>query len=139
MLDAPERIGARFSILLFLGFLLTPLVGFGAAVLFGILSPGQLQQLLAGGIVPAFSVSLIFLSLFQLQRLVTPLISWVLQNPEGGNAPTHLHKLSHRFSRAAITAPRSRTSCCCRQSPRRWSVCPPTCSACISSASWPRT
>ena len=32
MLDAPERTGARFSILLFLGFLITPLIGFGTAV-----------------------------------------------------------------------------------------------------------
>jgi len=99
MLDAPERVGARFSILLFLGFLLTPLGGFGTAILFGVIEPWQVQQLLAGGVVPAFSVSLIFFALFQLQRLITPLITWALQNPAGGNAPTHLHRQLHRFSR----------------------------------------
>ncbi|WP_455234601.1 EAL domain-containing protein [Thiogranum longum] len=99
MLEAPERVGARFSILLFLGFLLTPLAGFGAGVLFGLISVEQLQEVLAGGIVPVFSVSLIFVSLFQLQRLITPLITWALQNPDGGNAPSHLHRLSQRFSR----------------------------------------
>jgi len=99
MLDAPERTGARFSILLFLGFLITPVVGFGAAVLFGILHPWQLQQVLAAGIVPAFSVGLVFFSLLQVQRLITPLITWALQNPQGGNAPTHLHRLVSRYSR----------------------------------------
>ncbi|MCO6412777.1 MAG: EAL domain-containing protein [Thiogranum sp.] len=99
MLDAPERIGARFSILLFMGFLLAPLTGFGAAVLFGVLSPRELQAVLAAGVLPAFSVTLIFFSLFQLQRLITPLITWTLQHPEGGNAPTHLHRQLHRFSR----------------------------------------
>ncbi len=99
MLDAPERTGARFSILLFLGFLITPLAGFGAAVLFGILQPWQLQAVLATGVVPAFSLSLVFFSLYQLQRLITPLITWVLQNPVGGNAPTHLHRLVQRYSR----------------------------------------
>jgi len=38
MLDAPERTNARFSIFLFLGYLLTPLIGFSAAVLFGVIS-----------------------------------------------------------------------------------------------------
>jgi len=58
MLDAPERTGARFSILLFLGFLVTPVIGYGAAVLFGILPVWQLQLVLAGGVVPVFSVLL---------------------------------------------------------------------------------
>ena len=48
MLDAPERVGARFSILLFLGFLLAPLAGFGTALLFGVMEPWQIQPLLAG-------------------------------------------------------------------------------------------
>jgi diguanylate cyclase (GGDEF)-like protein/PAS domain S-box-containing protein len=99
MLDAPERTGARFSILLFLGFLMTPLVGFGAAALFGILQTWQLQRILEAGIVPVFSLTLVFFSLFQLQRLITPLTSWALQHPQGGNAPTHLHRLVHRYSR----------------------------------------
>ena len=99
MLDAPERTGARFSIFLFLGYLLTPLIGFSAAVLFGVISVWQLQQVLAAGIVPVFSVSLVFFSLFQLQRLITPLTSWAMQNPAGGNAPGHLHSLLNRFSR----------------------------------------
>ncbi len=99
MLDAPERTGARFSIFLFLGYLLAPLTGFSAAVLFGIISAGQLQQVLAVGIVPAFSISLVFFSLFQLQRLITPLTSWAMQHPEGENAPGHLHSLLNRFSR----------------------------------------
>ena len=55
MLDAPERTGARFSILLFLGFLLTPVIGYGAAVLFGILPVWQLQLVLAGGVVPVWN------------------------------------------------------------------------------------
>ncbi len=99
MLDAPERTGARFSILLFLGFLLTPVAGFGAAVLFGILQAWQVQKILAAGIVPVFSLSLVFFSLFQLQRLITPLTTWALQNPRGGNAPSHLHRLVQRYSR----------------------------------------
>ncbi len=99
MLDAPERIGARFSIVLFLGFLLAPLAGFGAAVEFGVLTHQQLQQVLATGIVPTFYVALVFISLFQIQRLITPLISWTLQNPEGTNAPSHLQRLVRRFSR----------------------------------------
>lgn len=99
MLDAPERAGARFTILLFLGFVLAPVAGFSAAVLFGILDTWQIQRALAHGVLPAFTVSLIFFSLFQLQRLVTPLTSWVLQNPQGGNAPNHLHRLIQRFSR----------------------------------------
>ena len=99
MLETPERIGARFSILLFLGFLLTPLAGFSTAVLFGAVSLWQLQQVLAGGILPAFSIFLVFFSLFQLQRLITPLTSWALQNPDGGNAPTQLHRQVQRFSR----------------------------------------
>ena len=100
MLDAPERTGARFSILLFLGFLITPVIGFAAAVLFGVLQAWQLQLILAGGIVPVFSVSLVFFSLFQLQRLITPLTTWALQNPQGGNAPNHLHRLVNRYSRS---------------------------------------
>ena len=103
MLDAPERTGARFSILLFLGFLITPVIGFAAAVLFGILQVWQLQRVLAAGIVPAFSVSLVFFSLFQLQRLITPLTAWALQNPLGGNAPNHLHRLVNRYSRSFWT------------------------------------
>ena len=99
MLDAPERIGARFSILLFLGFLLAPLVGFGAAILFGVISTWQLQQVLAAGVTPVFSIALVFLSLLQLQRLITPLTTWALQHPDGGNAPSHLHNLLQRFSR----------------------------------------
>jgi hypothetical protein len=99
MLDAPERTGARFSILLFLGFLITPVIGFGAAVLFGILQSWQVLQILGTGLVPLFSISLVFFSLIQLQRLITPLTAWALQNPEGGNAPSHLHRLVHRFSR----------------------------------------
>ena len=99
MLDAPERTGARFSILLFLGFLMTPLAGFGAAALFGILQVWQLQEILAAGIVPVFSIALVFFSLYQQQRLITPLTTWALQNPQGGNAPTHLHRLVHRYSR----------------------------------------
>jgi len=99
MLDTPERTGARFSIFLFLGYLLAPLTGFSAAVLFGVISIGQLQQVLAAGVVPAFSISLVFFSLFQLQRLITPLTTWAMQNPEGSNAPGHLHSLLNRFSR----------------------------------------
>ena len=99
MLETPERIGARFSILLFLGFMLTPLAGFSTAVLFGVIDLWQLQQVLAGGILPAFSMFLIFFSLFQLQRLITPLTTWALQNPDGGNAPTQLHRQVQRFSR----------------------------------------
>ena len=99
MLETPERISTRFSILLFLGFLLTPLAGFSAAVLFGTVSLGQLQQVLAGGVLPVFSVALVFFSLFQLQRLITPLTSWALQHPDGGNAPSQLHGQVHRFSR----------------------------------------
>ncbi|HFD80368.1 MAG TPA: bifunctional diguanylate cyclase/phosphodiesterase [Gammaproteobacteria bacterium] len=99
MLEAPERLSARFSSLLFLGFLLTPLTGFAAAVLFGILDLDQLQRLLADGRLPAFSIALVFVSLYQMQRLITPLTTWALQHPEGGNAPGHLHRLLHRFSR----------------------------------------
>jgi PAS domain-containing protein len=99
MLDAPERTGARFSIFLFLGYLLAPLTGFSAAVLFGVISIQQLQQVLAVGIVPTFSISLVFFSLFQSQRLITPLATWAMQNPGGGNAPGHLHTLLNRFSR----------------------------------------
>jgi diguanylate cyclase (GGDEF)-like protein/PAS domain S-box-containing protein len=98
MLDAPERVGARFSILLFLGFLLAPVVGYSAAVLFDILTVWQLQQILAAGVVPAFSVCLVFLSLLQMQRLVTPLTTWAIQNPQGGNAPSHLHRQFQRFN-----------------------------------------
>jgi diguanylate cyclase (GGDEF)-like protein/PAS domain S-box-containing protein len=103
MLDAPERTGARFTTLLFLGFLVTPVVGFGAAVLFGVLQVWELQRVLAAGLVPAFSVSLMFVSLFQLQRLITPLTTWALQNPLGGNAPTHLHRLLNRYGRTFWT------------------------------------
>jgi diguanylate cyclase (GGDEF)-like protein/PAS domain S-box-containing protein len=103
MLDAPERTGARFTTLLFLGFLVTPVVGFGAAVLFGILQVWELQRVLAAGLVPAFSVSLMFVSLFQLQRLITPLTTWALQNAPGSNAPTHLHRQLHRYSRTFWT------------------------------------
>ncbi|HED19406.1 MAG TPA: PAS domain S-box protein, partial [Gammaproteobacteria bacterium] len=99
MLDAPERTGARFSIYLFLGYLLAPLTGFSAAILFGVISTEQLQQVLAVGVVPVFSVSLVFFSLFQLQRLITPLTTWAMQHPAGGNAPGHLHNLLNRFSR----------------------------------------
>ena len=98
MLNAPERIGALFSILLFLGFLLTPLVGFGTATLFGVIQPWQLNQIVTAGIVPAFTICLVFFALFQVQRLITPLISWVLQNPEGGHAPAHLHRRLQKFS-----------------------------------------
>jgi diguanylate cyclase (GGDEF)-like protein/PAS domain S-box-containing protein len=98
MLDAPERVGARFSILLFLGFLLAPVAGYAAAVVFNILDVWQLQKILAAGLVPAFSVSLVFLSLLQMQRLVTPLTTWSIQNPRGGNAPSHLHRQFQRFS-----------------------------------------
>jgi hypothetical protein len=98
MLDAPERAGARFSILLFLGFLLAPVAGYAAAVVFNILDVWQLQQVLAAGLVPAFSVSLVFLSLLQMQRLVTPLTTWAIQNPQGGNAPSHLHRQFQRFN-----------------------------------------
>jgi diguanylate cyclase (GGDEF)-like protein/PAS domain S-box-containing protein len=99
MLETPERIGARFSILLFLGFVLTPVAGFSTAVLFGVISPGQLQQVLAVGVLPAFSIFLIFFSLFQTQRLITPLTTWALQNPGGGNTPAQLHRQVQRFSR----------------------------------------
>ena len=99
MLETPERIGVRFSTLLFLDFLLTPLAGFGAAALFGAVSLAQFQQVLAAGILPAFSICLVFFSLFQLQRLITPLTSWALQNPDGGNAPSQLHRKVQRFSR----------------------------------------
>ncbi len=99
MLDAPERISARFSILLFLGFLLVPVAGFGSATLFGVIDTWQLQHLLADGVVPVFAVLFIFFSLFQLQRLITPLTHWTLQHPEGGNAPSHLHRQLQRYSR----------------------------------------
>lgn len=99
MLNTPERIGARFSTLLFVGFLLTPLTGFGTAVLFNVLQPWQLQQVLAAAIVPAFSVSLLFFALFRMQKLITPMISWVIQNPQGNHAPANLHRGMRRFSR----------------------------------------
>ncbi len=98
MVEELERTGARFSLLLFLGFLLAPVVGYAAAVLFGILSIVQFQQVLAAGIVPAFSVFLVFLSLLQMQRLITPLTTWAIQHPRGGNAPGHLHGLFQRFN-----------------------------------------
>ncbi len=99
MLETPERIGARFSISLFLGFVLTPLAGFSTAVLFGVIDLWQLQQILAGRALPAFSVFLIFFSLFQMQRLITPLTTWAIQNPGAGNAPARLHRQIWRFSR----------------------------------------
>ncbi len=98
MLETPERIGARFSILLFLGFLLTPVAGFSATVLFDIVSLPQLREVLAAGVPPAFSIFLIFFSLFQIQRLITPLTTWALQHPGGGNPPTRLYRLIERFS-----------------------------------------
>ncbi len=98
MLETPERIGARFSILLFLGFLLTPVAGFSATVLFDIVSLPQLREVLAAGVPPAVSIFLIFFSLFQIQRLITPLTTWALQHPGGGNPPTRLYRLIERFS-----------------------------------------
>lgn len=99
MLEAPERVGARFSISLFMGFLLTPLFGFGTAVLFDVITAQQLQQVLAHGILPVFSVSLLFFALFQIQRFITPLMSWVMQASESDHAPAHLQRHLHHFSR----------------------------------------
>jgi len=99
MLDAPERIGARFSILLFFGFLLTPVAGFGTAVFLDILSVDQLLGVLAQGVVPGFSLVMVFWALFHFQRLVTPLVAWAIQHPQEDIAPDHLqHGLQH-FSR----------------------------------------
>ncbi|VAW79497.1 hypothetical protein MNBD_GAMMA13-928 [hydrothermal vent metagenome] len=98
MVDELERTGARFSLLLFSGFLLIPVAGYAAAILFDILSINQFQQILAAGIVPAFSVFLVFLSLLQMQRLIMPLTTWAIQHPQGGNAPSHLQRQFQRFN-----------------------------------------
>lgn len=99
MLDAPERIRTRFSILLFVGTLFIPIAGFGTALLFGVLQDWQVERLLADGLVPAFLLSLVFVSLLQMQRLITPLTEWVLHNPLATNAPSHLHRRLQAFSR----------------------------------------
>ena len=99
MLDVPERIGARFSILLFFGFLLTPVAGFGAAIGLGILSTDQLMDVLVQGLVPGFTLVMIFWALFHFQRLVTPLVAWAVEHPHDDIAPDHLQQGLGRFSR----------------------------------------
>ena len=101
MLDAPERTGARFSILLFLGFLLTPVVGFGAAVLFGILQVWQIKEILATGIVPAFSLSLVFFSLL----LVAGPITWAAMATTATPAPTWIASLMAECASITASAP----------------------------------
>ncbi len=98
MLDTAERLGQRFSITLFFGFLLTPLVGFGVARLSGVLKAHQLDSLLAQGLVPGISLILLFWALFHFQGYVTPFVQWVQRHPQGGVAPGFLHKRLSTFS-----------------------------------------
>ena len=77
MLDSPERVGTRFSIVLFLDFLLIPVAGFGFAVLFNVISINELQLLLLNGTLPLFSVLLIALARHTLLQFCLVLLAFL--------------------------------------------------------------
>ncbi|MEE9342584.1 MAG: diguanylate cyclase, partial [Gammaproteobacteria bacterium] len=100
MIDVAERIGKRFAVILFLGYLLTPIAGFTGAVYFGVISPETLLLLTNQAILPVAGIIFVFWTLIHFQRFITPFAQWISEYPKNNRtAPNHLHLKLDSFSR----------------------------------------
>jgi diguanylate cyclase (GGDEF)-like protein/PAS domain S-box-containing protein len=99
MLEQPRRVVARFTVLMVSGFALAPLVGLAGASLFGLTDPAELQRVLNHGALPLFLLAMLAWTGFHFSRYLRPLADWAVVDPQGDNAPAHLHRRLARFSR----------------------------------------
>ena len=94
-----QRVRHRFTLWIAAGFVLTPIIGLGGALLFGLLDVPTLAAAGRAGILPAMLAVLAGLSLIRFRAYLQPLLQWLAGHPDGGSAPTHLHRRLARFSR----------------------------------------
>ena len=103
----------RFNFWIGVGFTLTPVLGFGTAVLFGLIDVRDIQHALASGILPGFLILLLTWTLVHFRKFLGPLLAWVTRHPEGVATPP---RLSRRFSAERMIS--SATSAMLRSSSR---------------------
>jgi diguanylate cyclase (GGDEF)-like protein/PAS domain S-box-containing protein len=89
----------RFTLWIATGFALTPLAGLGSAHLYGLIDIPMLRQAFHAGILPIILLALVAWSLISFRAYLQPILHWLAQHPQGGNAPGHLHRRLGRFSR----------------------------------------
>jgi MFS family permease len=89
----------RFNFWIGVGFALTPVLGFGTAVLFGLIEIRELQRALASGILPGFLILLLTWTLVHFRKFLAPLLAWVTRHPEGVATPPRLYRRFSGFSR----------------------------------------
>lgn len=94
-----QRVRHRFTLWIAAGFALTPLAGLGGALLFGLVDAPALAAAARAGVLPAALAVLTGLSLVRFRAYLRPLLQWLARHPDGGSAPTHLHRRLARFSR----------------------------------------
>ncbi len=99
MIEEPSNQVARFTLLILISFTLTPLVGLGAAQVFGLTRQDELLQVLAHGALPLLLGTMLIWTAIYFQRRLRPVFLWAHQHPEGAVAPAHLHQRLTRFSR----------------------------------------
>ncbi|MFN2309467.1 MAG: putative bifunctional diguanylate cyclase/phosphodiesterase [Gammaproteobacteria bacterium] len=89
----------RFTLGIAAGFALTPLLGLGSALLYGLIDIPLLARALYAGILPAAWALMLAWSVVSFRGYLQPILHWLAQHPQGGNAPGHLHRRLGRFSR----------------------------------------
>jgi diguanylate cyclase (GGDEF)-like protein/PAS domain S-box-containing protein len=89
----------RFTLWIAAGFALTPLTGLGGAYLYGLVDATLLRQAFQAGVLPLALLALWGWSLISFRAYLRPVLQWLAQHPQGGNAPGHLHRRLGRFSR----------------------------------------
>ena len=94
-----QRVRHRFTLWIAAGFVLTPIVGLGGGLLFGLHDTPTLVAAVRAGILPTALVVLAGLALIRFRTYLQPLLQWLVQHPHGGSAPSHLHRRLARFGR----------------------------------------
>ena len=89
----------RFTLWIAAGFALTPIAGMGTAVLFGLIDIPTLRAAGQAGYLPVALLIMVGWSLISFRNYLQPILRWMAQHPEGGSAPSHLHRHLGRFSR----------------------------------------
>ena len=89
----------RFTLWIAAGFALTPPVGLGSVLLFGLVDLSTLSAAFRAGILPLTLLALLGWTLVSFRNYLQPFLMWLAQHPQGGVAPGHLHRRLGRFSR----------------------------------------
>ncbi len=97
---ALTQIQARLVLVTSISFALSPLVGYSAAIMFGIVEPADLLALYTALPMLGAYLALLTWAALHFHGFTRPLINWQSEHPYGYNTPEHLNRHVKSFTRS---------------------------------------